>query len=897
MSLTQIVNQTLGPKRVDGPLCSGCVLEHTGERFIPHDGTGSNGVLLLADSPWKTEIQKGYLLAGPSGQLLERVFSSLGVSRRSFLLANGSTWCKPPELGWTDRQPLSPDAALAVSQCRPYLDDLVAKAKPKVIVTLGGAALRRVAGTNDVTAFQNYVLDSCYGIPVIPTYHPSYLFRPGKKKLMFSVLCAVRKALDIAAGKAPAKVSDTLLLDPSYDEAKAYLEAGLVNGRFPFLYTDIETPMAAGGEDGIDIEDRAYDTTGKLGESYQIHRVGLSYKKNTALTLPWSPPYIDLILWALERADVFIEHAHNNYDSRRLRANGARLNGAIASSMWAWHFYQSDLDKALGFVTPFFCNTSPHKHLNEINPPLYNALDVARGLDIWLGCEEALKAEGRWEAFWRESVEFGALLKQVELKGVCVDAEGKATLMSELREEIKTDEQSFLSTVPSAARKVTIKKVKPKKDPQKYIELVMPVTKRKRKKGWKGCPACTTVGVPRAKGKLHDCYFELVTEDKTVWKKEEFNAGSSDQVKGLLRELGITVPKKRNKDGEQVETTGKKQLQRIAKKNEQLRPILIIRAKRKLVEAYDWPIEADGRVRTFYGFGPSTWRLSSWFQNLQTIPKRGDFAPRFRKLIKAAPGHLIGEVDSAAIEAVLVGYFGGSDRYLRLAKAGVHGWLTAAKMGQPISLDLPFDELTKKCKAAKQANPKLYDSMKVTVHLSNYDGEDWSIYEQNPDVIESPEEAKKLQQFYFATEPGKDVRKWQDETRQRAYSQRFLQTPYGVKHWFFAVYAYNQFRECWEPDKAGDGKRCLAFMPQSTGASVQRYYGRIFAQRYPEYVPFLRLFTHDSISLEYPEGLKEEPVRKLAEVMLEPLPNLGDLTVGVEAKVGLDFYNLGDVRL
>ena len=330
MSLTQIVNSALGPKRVDGKLCKNCVQEFVGERFIPWDGNCSNGVLLLADSPWKSEIEKGYLLAGPSGQVLERAFKALGVSRKAFGLANGSIWCKPPHLGWSDHPEQFPEATLALAQCRPYLDEYIAQVKPRAIVTLGGAALRRMVGTNDVTSFQCYVLDSPYKIPVIPTYHPSYLCRPGNKKLFFSLLCAISKALDIAGGKAEANVQDELLLDPSLEDARAYLERGLVNGRFPTLYVDIETPRALdehgkASDDAIDYEDRVYDTTRVMGASYQILRVGVSHTKNTAITVAWQPPFIDLIKWALERCDLMVQHAHNHYDARRLRANGCKI--------------------------------------------------------------------------------------------------------------------------------------------------------------------------------------------------------------------------------------------------------------------------------------------------------------------------------------------------------------------------------------------------------------------------------------------------------------------------------------------------------------------------------------------------------------------------------------------
>ena len=401
----------------------------------------------------------------------------------------------------------------------------------------------------------------------------------------------------------------------------------------------------------------------------------------------------------------------------------------------------------------------------------------------------------------------------------------------------------------------------------------------------------------KPKRKRCPCTSCVVTEDKTVWRKEEFNAGSSNQVKDLLKELGIRIPTKRNKEGETVETTGKKQLQRLAKKNEQLRPILIIRSKRTLRQNYDWNIDIDGRIRTYYGFNPSTWRLSSWYNNLAVIPRRGELSHRVRKLIKAAPGYVLGEVDSAGIEAVLVGYYAKSERFVRLAKAGLHGWLTAKRLGQEIPIDLPFDELQRRCKATKRANPRLYDVIKPIVHGVDFDESAWGIYEQNPEEFESPKEAEELRAFYLSTLPGQDLAKWQEETRQQAHSQRCLQNAYGVKHWFWSVFQFNQGKGIWEPDSSGDGKRCLAFLPQSTAACMNREYALTFAAKYPEWVKFMRLFTYDSISLEWPKELGDEPIRALADVMSMKLPALDGLSIGVEAKMGEDLERMDEIKL
>ncbi|KKM23988.1 hypothetical protein LCGC14_1609670 [marine sediment metagenome] len=51
----------------DGKYCGNCVQQPVGRRFVPADGSGSNKVLLLGDSPWTNEIASGKNFAGAAG--------------------------------------------------------------------------------------------------------------------------------------------------------------------------------------------------------------------------------------------------------------------------------------------------------------------------------------------------------------------------------------------------------------------------------------------------------------------------------------------------------------------------------------------------------------------------------------------------------------------------------------------------------------------------------------------------------------------------------------------------------------------------------------------------------------------------------------------------------------
>ncbi|KKK77820.1 hypothetical protein LCGC14_2849750, partial [marine sediment metagenome] len=107
-----------------------------------------------------------------SGHVFNLQTSSGQYSANGYVVSN----CKPPTLNWTD-QHWRPEVAKALAQCAPYLDDLVAQFKPRVVVPMGNVALRRSCGVSGIESRHSYVHESVWGIPAIPTFHPSYIMQ------------------------------------------------------------------------------------------------------------------------------------------------------------------------------------------------------------------------------------------------------------------------------------------------------------------------------------------------------------------------------------------------------------------------------------------------------------------------------------------------------------------------------------------------------------------------------------------------------------------------------------------------------------------------------------------------------------------------------------------------
>ena len=96
------------------------------------------------------------------------------MERRIVYIAN-IIKCRPPN----NRNP-EHDEILA---CKKFLDQQILIIEPKIIVTLGTPAVKTLLETDRGIMSLRGQFSDYRGIPLLPTYHPSYLLRnPAAKK-------------------------------------------------------------------------------------------------------------------------------------------------------------------------------------------------------------------------------------------------------------------------------------------------------------------------------------------------------------------------------------------------------------------------------------------------------------------------------------------------------------------------------------------------------------------------------------------------------------------------------------------------------------------------------------------------------------------------------------------
>ena len=326
----------------------------------------------------------------------------------------------------------------------------------------------------------------------------------------------------------------------------------------------------------------------------------------------------------------------------------------------------------------------------------------------------------------------------------------------------------------------------------------------KKKKIWKRKPKDASAYLVEsvAEDDVVDEMLEPVVargEITSWWQRTElFNPhGSAHDTKNLARHLKLKLPIKRGgtKGVEEDETAQAKHLKVWGRKYPIFLSIIRAREKAKLVSTYIWPTSKDNRVHCTIGWQPKTWRKSTRDPSTQNWPKRDpELAPRLRRTVIATPGHSFVTADSSAIEAVLTGWFAGSPRLITLAQAGIHDWVAAAKLGTPIPLDISFEELSRRCKEIKKLHKPLREKMKRVVYLSTFGGTPNRILEEYPDDFKSLKDAKELQEFYFSTEAGQDIKKWHRQVLEEASYNTYLENPWKYRQYFFDVYNWLDYR-------------------------------------------------------------------------------------------------------
>ncbi len=176
--------------RAEVASCRRCGLCETRTQTVFSDGGPGARLAFVGEAPGADEDAQGIPFVGRAGQLLTKMIESgMGLARKDVYICNVLK-CRPPG----NRNP-EPEE---VAACRGYLESQLAAVKPEVIVGLGKFACQFLLATEEGMTRIRGRWGEYRGIPVMPTYHPSFLLRqPERKKETWADLQKVMEKLGL----------------------------------------------------------------------------------------------------------------------------------------------------------------------------------------------------------------------------------------------------------------------------------------------------------------------------------------------------------------------------------------------------------------------------------------------------------------------------------------------------------------------------------------------------------------------------------------------------------------------------------------------------------------------------------------------------------------------------
>lgn len=449
--------------------CSACPLQPLSQGFVVEPyGSGSTGVLLLGEALGEDEVSAGRQFAGKAGQVLDRLITrtkdpltGAPFKREDFWTANVLS-CRPPNNDLTG-QPYEHEA---ISKCRPNLERVLGAKKPRVIVALGNQPLRWLTGYWGIEHWRGSVIESPWGW-VVPTFHPSYIMR-GNFHLAQVWIHDLLRAIRLARGTSTSTKLD-YILNPTPSDLHNFILEWREMGR-PCLAFDIETPYSPG-----EAEDALEEIHLEETKSYEILRIGASFKEGHAITMPFIPPFKEMILGMLSEAEeltVFFEE----FDVPRLVAAGAQFKGKVYDAMKMFHRIFPPLPYNLQFATSLLWTDDYRawKHLSSDEPEWYNCHDNATLLRVYKLCREKLEKDGGWENFCRHFVEIGRILRKMSKRGIAANQPNRLAARQKFQGELEGMKAAVQELIPQELKPKKVFKISKDQLEKKYGPLEVP---------------------------------------------------------------------------------------------------------------------------------------------------------------------------------------------------------------------------------------------------------------------------------------------------------------------------------------------------------------------------------------------------------------------------------------
>ena len=161
-------DETLERIRKELGECQRCKLGKSRKNLVFGVGNPRARLVFVGEGPGADEDRQGEPFVGAAGQVLNRIITAMGMKREDVYICN-VVKCRPPE----NRDP-EPEE---IAACSAYMLRQLRSIRPEAVVALGKFAAQTLLETREPISKLRGKFRDFHGIPLMPTYHPSFLLR------------------------------------------------------------------------------------------------------------------------------------------------------------------------------------------------------------------------------------------------------------------------------------------------------------------------------------------------------------------------------------------------------------------------------------------------------------------------------------------------------------------------------------------------------------------------------------------------------------------------------------------------------------------------------------------------------------------------------------------------
>lgn len=147
------------------------------ETLVFASGNPSASIVFVGEAPGAEEERMRKPFVGPAGQKLEQILKAMALERADVYISNVVKFRPKIGDGRFQGERNRPPTHEEMATCLPFLREEIETLRPRVVVALGRTAAEGLLERGGaISAFRGATHDFG-GVPVVVTYHPSYLLR------------------------------------------------------------------------------------------------------------------------------------------------------------------------------------------------------------------------------------------------------------------------------------------------------------------------------------------------------------------------------------------------------------------------------------------------------------------------------------------------------------------------------------------------------------------------------------------------------------------------------------------------------------------------------------------------------------------------------------------------